>query len=272
MKRYFSANITIIVMLWLLCCVTCYAKTNCWYYISSDYSKGIAFRKEANGDSKLYERLPFGTEFYVNDEKGEWLKTTVNGNEGWIHRDYVTDIVDPGILCWYTVSFNYKKGIAIREAPDGKVITRLPFGTDVYVYDYKNEWFHVFCEDYNVDGWMHSGYLKYNDKIFSNPFQSEEDERISKEVADEVMYDYVYETYGATAERSGTRWSFCSVEPEDTPCGASTDYCYFITSYTGATGYYYVDSYSGDVWEQWRPPHLSEYQDMSYSFNILSDY
>lgn len=87
-----------------------------WYMISSTYKPGIAIREQPYKNSTLLCRIPYGTEFYVEDYWDGWGYTTVNGYSGWVNTDYasilevVYDIAEDGMTGFY------KDGTAVYES------------------------------------------------------------------------------------------------------------------------------------------------------------
>lgn len=145
-----------------------YLNDGTWYYISDTYDKGIALRKSASSDSKLLCRLPYGTEFYVEDYDGDWGYTEINGYAGWINLDYAEvvwedddyyydDTLDyEGVM--YYISDTYAKGIALRDEPskDSTLLCRLPYGTQFWVTDFDGDWGYTAINGYC--GWVNLDY------------------------------------------------------------------------------------------------------------------
>lgn len=59
-----------------------------WYYISSQYEQGIALHPAPDPDSSVLVRLPYLTEFYVEQKYQNYAYISYNGMTGWINLDY----------------------------------------------------------------------------------------------------------------------------------------------------------------------------------------
>lgn len=59
-----------------------------WYYISSQYEQGIALHPAPDPDSAVLARLPYLTEFYVEQKYQNYAYISYNGTTGWINLEY----------------------------------------------------------------------------------------------------------------------------------------------------------------------------------------
>ena len=183
-----------------------------WYYISSSYEPGIAIRSEPTQDSELLCRIPYGTEFYVEEFDGNWGYTTVDGVTGWIDTDYA-DLVDTDDWDdtddsfdgyadddwenddleeddnwdsdwddeleeegeWYYITSDYKPGIAVRSEPtkDSELLCRIPRGTSFYVQYLIGSWGYTTVN--GVTGWIDTDYAEIDNDIWFDGWATNSD-------------------------------------------------------------------------------------------------
>lgn len=62
-----------------------------------------------------------------------------------------------GELYKATVTASSGSTVNLRSTPDGAIVTRVPIGTVVSVYENTGEWSHIRAD--GVDGWMQSAFL-----------------------------------------------------------------------------------------------------------------
>lgn len=62
------------------------------YYVSNDYSEGIAVRTEPSTKADLICRLPYLTQFYVCYCDGNWAYISYEDIYGWMHMDYMLPV------------------------------------------------------------------------------------------------------------------------------------------------------------------------------------
>ncbi len=238
-----------------------------WYVITSTYKQGIAVHPSPDKDSDVLIRIPYGTRFAIYDYNKNYGYTEYTGVEGWINLDYAQMIsLNGNTVDYYRITDMYAEGIAMHPEPDknSDVILRIPYYSVFPVYDYIDGTDYGFIKYAGEEGYLNLSYADYVGSINIDEISFEQSDE------DKLVYEYVKSRYGSNS--SGAYWDCTTIEdPYSTPYGDENVYTYSVTSYTGAIGIYYLNPYTGEIRSQWKPPHLSTYEDhLTVEYNLYA--
>ncbi len=245
-----------------------------WYYISSTYSKGIAMHPQPLMDSGILTRLPFGTVFSVESwANNNYAYTTANGCSGWVNMAYAERIAAPGDYNdysweenWYYISYNYSQGIAVHPVPekDSDILGRIPYMDEFFAIARVGKY--VYMEYGDLRGWINTDYAELSDTDDWDDWSGDDGivingSGISSDEAYQRLYRYLDGHYGMD-----TVYKYNGFFVYDSTSG--DEHVFFFRSYTSAHIYYYVNIWSGDVWESQENLGENRYEERRYLFNI----
>ena len=132
---------------------------------SGTTTENLNLRKGAGTQNAIIKVLPKGTKLSITEKDGDWLKVSVNGQDGWVSADYVsessgtttqapstsvTQAIGSGTT---TENLNLRKGAGTQNA----IIKVLPKGTKLEILGSQNGWLKVKAQ--GSEGWVSADYV-----------------------------------------------------------------------------------------------------------------
>ena len=136
-------------------------------------ASSVNFRKSPEADAAVLRRLSRGTEVRELGRVGDWVHVRCERQQGYVHKDYVSDREPPKETATKTVPTdtvprdessgeqNWITGSSVnfRKTPDadGEVIRKLNRGTEIIKLRTAGEW--VYIELDMIRGYVHQNYI-----------------------------------------------------------------------------------------------------------------
>ena len=250
------------------------------YEITSTYKPGIALHPYPDRESEVLLRIPYREQFSVLAVIGSYGFTYYNDTPGWINLDYAGFVAaeafpdgrpDEDYIsdAYYTITSTYAKGIALHPEPEktSAVLTRLPHETEFYVEAVIYNYGYTYYDGY--EGWINLDYAEMTsggDGVEWNTdgASADGDVFLTEDEAYQSVYNYIDQTLDIYTVYNYHGYVVIGEATQ-------TDYVILVRSYTGARAQYYVDKYTGAVYEQWLSPVTNEWDPLTYVYTITEE-
>lgn len=144
-------------------------------------STALRVRKEPNTTSEVLGFLYSGTIVDIKGKTGEWYKISYDGNDAYVHSDYVKEVSGDEAVGNNTPSVVIKKkgkvvnvesSLRVREkaTTDSLVMGYLSPGETFDILDKVGEWYKISFDTYSTkkQGYVHKDYVKEFDEVASD--------------------------------------------------------------------------------------------------------
>ena len=209
-------------------------------YLNEADVAGFSQQKLNYARNEIYAR--HGRKF-VSQELTDYFNTT-DWYEGTISPEEFDELV---LNDYERANANFLRKLEYNNDPDGYVLDVL--GYNIYAVQTENE--------YNDDGSDAVDNVSGNDNDADIPSSV-----LTKRQAYDAIFDYLDDSLGMDTVYNYHGYLCYSDNTDE-------EYVFFFRSYTGAQAYYYVNAFTGDVYEEQENPIIMVYQEKEYLFNIF---